>query len=116
MFTVVLLYRRVSCFNFIYVFFPSIFAIVNYCTFVHEMLPMTIMCVILMYVVYKGSGCGTRQPEDKSIQRIVGGEDAARGAWPWYAQLYFDGTFSCGGTLVENKYIVTAAHCVSGPG
>ncbi|XP_033646369.1 serine protease hepsin-like [Asterias rubens] len=74
------------------------------------------MCKLMTCLPEAGSGCGTRQPEDKSIQRIVGGEDAARGAWPWYAQLYFDGTFSCGGTLVENKYIVTAAHCVSGPG
>ena len=57
--------------------------------------------------------CGTRHPEERS-NRIVGGEDAVRGAWPWYAQLKFNGSHSCGGTLVDNKFIVTAAHCVQG--
>ncbi|XP_071810572.1 trypsin-like [Asterias amurensis] len=69
------------------------------------------MCELMTCFPEADGGCGTRQPEGTS-QRIVGGEDAARGAWPWYAQLYFRGFFSCGGTLVENKYIVTAAHCV----
>ncbi len=72
------------------------------------------MCQLQTCLPEADSGCGTRHPEDPSTQRIVGGEDAARGAWPWYAQLQLFGSFSCGGTLVDNKYIVTAAHCVFG--
>ncbi|XP_071794314.1 trypsin-like [Asterias amurensis] len=61
------------------------------------------------------NGCGTRR-SDETTQRIVGGDDAAHGAWPWYAQLYFRGEFNCGGTLLDNKYIITAAHCVFNSG
>ncbi|XP_033627170.1 serine protease hepsin-like [Asterias rubens] len=58
-------------------------------------------------------GCGTRHPTEAN-SRIVGGEDAVRGAWPWQAQLFFSGYFTCGGTLVDNKYVVSAAHCFEG--
>ncbi len=69
------------------------------------------MCELQTCLPEADSGCGTRHPAESSIQRIVGGQDAVRGAWPWYAQLQFRNAFICGGTLVDNKYIVTAAHC-----
>ncbi|XP_022102121.1 suppressor of tumorigenicity 14 protein homolog [Acanthaster planci] len=61
------------------------------------------------------AGCGTRQPVG-SNNRIVGGEDAVRGAWPWQAQLFYYGSFICGGTLVGNRYVISAAHCFTGDG
>merc|ERR1712179_411716 len=48
--------------------------------------------------------------------RIVGGSEARQGAWPWAVILgrsRFGGSFQvmCGGTLVDEDTIVTAAHC-----
>ncbi|XP_033097493.1 suppressor of tumorigenicity 14 protein-like isoform X2 [Anneissia japonica] len=55
-------------------------------------------------------GCGARNPQERT-QRIVGGEDAVVGSWPWQAQLYYGSSFSCGGTLIGRKYVISAAHC-----
>uniref|UniRef100_A0A8C2DZZ6 Transmembrane serine protease 13b n=1 Tax=Cyprinus carpio TaxID=7962 RepID=A0A8C2DZZ6_CYPCA len=43
--------------------------------------------------------------------RIIGGSAAAEGQWPWQASLHFQGSHSCGGTLVAPDFIITAAHC-----
>lgn len=42
---------------------------------------------------------------------IVGGEDAER-EYPWMVALYYNGYFTCGGVLVSNNWVMTAAHCV----
>ena len=51
--------------------------------------------------------------------KIVGGDVVTPGSWPW--QIYFkidasDRTRTpyCGGSLVGDKWIVTAAHCTDG--
>ena len=42
-----------------------------------------------------------------SRRRIVGGVDAARGTFPWQADLN-----GCGGAVVDELHVVTAGHCV----
>ncbi|XP_077984325.1 plasminogen-like [Glandiceps talaboti] len=57
------------------------------------------------------TGCGTRLISTQP--RIVGGEDALPGEWPWQAQFYslLQNKLGCGGTLIGPKHILSAAHC-----
>lgn len=51
------------------------------------------------------------------IKRIVGGVPSELHAWPWIAALGFENDkdeikFLCGGTLITQRHVLTAAHCV----
>ena len=44
--------------------------------------------------------------------RIVGGH-AAKNPMPWMVLIYIKGS-QCGGTLINNEFVLTAAHCFCG--
>ncbi|XP_074599422.1 trypsin-1-like [Brevipalpus obovatus] len=57
--------------------------------------------------------CGTTYSRNS---KIVGGSDAKFGEVPWQAAVvkrqYFNQKISCGGALINKKWVITAAHCV----
>ncbi|KAM4614257.1 chymotrypsinogen B [Discoglossus pictus] len=59
-------------------------------------------------------GCGvpTIQPVVTGYARIVNGEEAIPGSWPWQVSLQDNTGFHfCGGSLISADWVVTAAHC-----
>ncbi|KAL1501554.1 hypothetical protein ABEB36_006855 [Hypothenemus hampei] len=44
--------------------------------------------------------------------RIVGGSVAARGQFPYQAALIINNSGFCGGSIISNQWVLTAAHCV----
>ncbi|CAF0979092.1 unnamed protein product [Rotaria sordida] len=51
-------------------------------------------------------------PRYRGQARIVGGEDAQPHSWPWMVQLRRYNSHFCGGALVNEQWVVTAAHCL----
>ncbi|KAL7026002.1 hypothetical protein ACKWTF_013737 [Chironomus riparius] len=44
--------------------------------------------------------------------RIVGGRPTGINQFPWIVRLVYDGQFHCGGSLLTQDFVLTAAHCV----
>ncbi|XP_032670599.1 serine proteinase stubble-like isoform X3 [Odontomachus brunneus] len=57
-------------------------------------------------------GCGIPVSKQTAQRRIVGGDDAGFGSFPWQAYIRI-GSSRCGGTLVNRFHVVTAGHCVA---
>lgn len=56
--------------------------------------------------------CGIQSIKPVNINhKIVGGQEAKPGSWPWQVSLSHAGDHLCGGTLVHPQWIVTASHC-----
>ncbi|XP_009992390.1 PREDICTED: transmembrane protease serine 12 [Chaetura pelagica] len=83
-----------------------------------------------MGLINEGGGAGTWSPvnvakcraslvDRSSTSQIVGGHPAPRGAWPWTVSLQirqFAARFThvCGGVLINENSVLTAAHCIKG--
>ena len=63
--------------------------------------------------LYVLADCGRSSVQQS---RVIGGENAKPGAWPWQIALYKYGRYSCGGSLISARWVVTASHCVGSYG
>nr|XP_055147391.1 serine protease 44-like [Symphalangus syndactylus] len=50
--------------------------------------------------------CGHR------VSRIIGGLPAPNRKWPWQVSLQTSNRHHCGGSLIDRRWVLTAAHCV----
>ncbi|XP_041988275.1 serine protease 33 isoform X2 [Aricia agestis] len=57
-------------------------------------------------------GCGVATGKQTAQRRIVGGDDAGFGTFPWQAYIRI-GSSRCGGSLISRRHVVTAGHCVA---
>uniref|UniRef100_A0A3P9HR66 Peptidase S1 domain-containing protein n=1 Tax=Oryzias latipes TaxID=8090 RepID=A0A3P9HR66_ORYLA len=64
----------------------------------------------LLQVLLSPAVCGKPPLNTKVGSRIVGGQAAAAGAWPWQVRLDINGAL-CGGSLINSQWILSAAHC-----
>ncbi|XP_065369520.1 uncharacterized protein LOC135961828 isoform X2 [Calliphora vicina] len=56
--------------------------------------------------------CGISLAKQTAQRRIVGGDDAGFGSFPWQAYIRI-GSSRCGGSLISRRHVVTAGHCVA---
>ncbi|XP_064627124.1 chymotrypsinogen A-like [Lineus longissimus] len=73
----------------------------------------TAITLACLAAIANGCGLPTYAP-DLSVTRIVGGKEANPNSWPWQVALYYNGQQVCGGSLIDEEWVVTAAHCFAG--
>ncbi|KAF2890570.1 hypothetical protein ILUMI_15603, partial [Ignelater luminosus] len=60
--------------------------------------------------------CGLHSIDETADEKILGGEEAQIAEFPWVVALeYTSGSgvqVDCGGSLINQRFILTAAHCV----
>ncbi|KAM9095877.1 serine protease 38-like isoform 1-T1 [Sarcophilus harrisii] len=75
-------------------------------------LPPPLLLLLLLLLPSCGcwksnSECGRPFREGK----IIGGQDALDGKWPWQVTFFFRGYHTCGGSILSKYWVLTAAHC-----
>ncbi|XP_041671869.1 testisin-like [Cheilinus undulatus] len=71
-----------------------------------------VICGVLTWQGLNAQDCGIAPLNTK----IVGGVNASAGSWPWQVSMHI-GVGStkqhvCGGTLINDQWVLTAAHCI----
>ncbi|XP_075210149.1 venom protease-like [Lycorma delicatula] len=90
------------CITFIWIFFNFLIgsSILHSCTESNGIILQNVNC-----------RCGQAN-DDVLMPRIVGGVQTKPHKYPWLTIILKDNKFHCGGSVINNKYILTAGHCV----
>ncbi|XP_049922520.1 serine protease 27-like [Epinephelus moara] len=75
------------------------------------------LCGLTVMIILSSKGCQSQHGPvcGRAVRnsRIVGGENASPGSWPWQVSLISNGTLYCSGSLINNQWVLTAAHCLT---
>ncbi|XP_013917561.1 PREDICTED: serine protease 53 [Thamnophis sirtalis] len=71
-----------------------------------------LILALVLLALHKGSSvpaltCGLQRP----VPRIAGGVNAQPREWRWQASIQYQNQHICGGSLINNQWVLTAAHC-----
>ncbi|XP_016058925.1 PREDICTED: serine protease 38 [Miniopterus natalensis] len=66
-------------------------------------------CPFRKEVLNRSVACGQRHMPGK----IAGGMDAPEKKWPWQVSLHYAGFHICGGSIIDEYWVLSAAHCFS---
>ena len=62
---------------------------------------------LCVFAVFSGK---VHVPLSEQANRITNGNLATRGQFPWQAAIIIDNTYFCSGSLISNRWVLTAAH------
>ncbi|KAB1263148.1 Prostasin [Camelus dromedarius] len=75
--------------------------------------PEAVATALLLGLFQNGMGAeGSEASCGVAVQaRVAGGSNASPGHWPWQVSINHDGIHVCGGSLVSEQWVLSAAHC-----
>uniref|UniRef100_A0A4Y0BQ75 Peptidase S1 domain-containing protein n=1 Tax=Anopheles funestus TaxID=62324 RepID=A0A4Y0BQ75_ANOFN len=80
----------------------------------YGVIALIVLCHLLVVSSSLAQSCGKRKVVNFLI---VNGTEAKDGYWPWHVALFHNNarsiTYTCGGTILDQNTILTAAHCLT---
>uniref|UniRef100_A0A8C8WHU2 Peptidase S1 domain-containing protein n=1 Tax=Panthera leo TaxID=9689 RepID=A0A8C8WHU2_PANLE len=62
---------------------------------------------------WSSSSCAVLTPGCGQVNaKILGGQEAEDGKWPWQVSVRIRGKHVCGGSLITQQWVLTAGHCI----